>query len=579
MKASSIIDNVINIKKDMSKVNKNSDNSFNRFMDSETKNINNNFNDKPKSVSENNFEKVEEAKTIFKKIENVKNSEIKPQEIKEVLSDKLPKKLEKLINFLAVSKEGEIPEKDLSELKSLVQELISNLKKLKEENNPKNKEKLLSNLKEINQKLKDLFPEKDINLNLLNFKDTLVIDIKVGDRSLVFSLEDKKINIYKYQPEEKKKNLEDNNKSKNDKNININNEKELEKNSNSHQTKESKGERKTLLSLIHEEKISNNNLNEKNNILENQTENNDLNKNSLIKIQNIISDFIKNNKNNTSKDKTNDAKIKLSQMLVNKNDFIKLSKNVSYFDLTDRIKSKINSENNINNIETNRKSSIENKEMKPIENKISKVQNLKDNNIEEKNNEKMKNNKDDVSKINMNNDNIESNKTNKTLNNEISSNGNIKINPTNNSSSNISINRTSQPQTLNLNQFNAHIQEIVNQRATENTFREIVTLKVNPPDLGNVDVEIAKSGKSVSISIMTENENAKSFISRTIQSLIGSLRDQGFNPINVKVETAPEPDLMDTEKQDEQNNEQEQQNEENNEERKFENILRGEENV
>jgi hypothetical protein len=56
-------------------------------------------------------------------------------------------------------------------------------------------------------------------------------------------------------------------------------------------------------------------------------------------------------------------------------------------------------------------------------------------------------------------------------------------------------------------------------------------------------------------------------------------RDQGFNPVNVKVETPPESDFMDTEKQNQQNKQQEQHTEENSEEKEFENILRGEENV
>lgn len=582
MKASSIVDNVINIKKDISQVNKKSDNSFNKLIDSETKNISNNYNNEKKYVSE---EKVEESKTVFNKIDNIKKSEVKPEEVKEMLSEKLPKKLEKLISFLGSTDKEEITEEKLSELKNLIQNLIKTLKKVKEDDNPPLKEQLISDLKEINKKLKELFPDKDIKINLVNFKDNLLVDIKIDDKSLVFALDNKKFNIYKYIHKEDINNTQSTDKSKKNKNTKdlsniVKDDKKIEDNS---KTEENNIKNKTILSLVHDEKKSGENKSFENNDLA-FLDNNEFNKNSLIKIEELIRNFIESKKNNSSQDKANNVKIKLSQMLVNKNDFIKLSKNISYFDLTDRIKSKTNQDNKKTKLITD-ETKLENKiEIKPLKNKKNNDKKLiNDNFIEEKNDgdiEKNKNKQNDESKIKINNENVEINKNNKSINNE-SSNGNVKINPTNNNSTNIATNRISQSQaqTINLREFNSHIQEIVNQRTTENTFREIVTLKVNPPDLGNVDVEIAKNGKSISISIMTENENAKSFISRTIQALIGNLRDQGFNPINVKVETAPEPDLMDTEKQDEQNNDQDQQTEENNEEREFENILRGEENV
>jgi flagellar hook-length control protein FliK len=267
-------------------------------------------------------------------------------------------------------------------------------------------------------------------------------------------------------------------------------------------------------------------------------------------------------------------------MLAGKNDFLKLSKDISYFDLTSRIKTDSKKSQN-------EKSSVQNVEIKNNENlslskdnsPFEKVENIElkpdDNKLGQNEEVKKSNYVDRVSKTSQ----TETKETN-----EVSKNQNIEINTisnnkTNNQTNNTQVNRTTFNNPINLRDFNAQITDIINQKSTENTFREIVTIKVNPPDLGNVDVEIMKSGKTISISVLTENENAKNFITRTIQSLIGSLRDQGFNPVNVKVETAPEPDLMDTEKQDEQNNEQEQHTEENNEEKEFENILRGEENV
>lgn len=580
MKASSIIDNVINLKHDLLKVNKNSDKNFENYMKTENETVNTvdlENNSQHKEIS--NSKKTEE-KNIFKKIENIKTNDIKGEKTEDVLSEKLPKKIEQIINFISSNENLDISSKKLGDLKSLLQNLLSKIKELKNEKDPLTKEKIIEDLKEISNKLKEIFPDKDIKINLINLKDNLVIDINVEEKSLLIQVNDKKINLFKYkQNKETKKTLETNNKisneSKNTKNHSV------EQNKIEADTQEIK-DKKNLLSLVHQEKIKNtNNLD----LVISDKETNNLskenfNKNSLINLKNLLNDFFEKQKNVQTKDKNNDSKIKLSQMLAGKNDFLKLSKNISYFDLTSRIK--IDSKKSQNEKNSDQNAEIKNNENLSLSKDNSPVE--KTENIKPKPDDKKLSQNEEVKKSNYidrvsKNSHTESKETNEVSKNQNIETNIITSNKTNIQTNNPHINRTTFNNPINLRNFNAQIIDIITQKSTENTFREIVTIKVNPPDLGNVDVEIMKSGKTISISILTENENAKNFITRTIQSLIGSLRDQGFNPVNVKVETPPESDFMDTEKQNQQNKQQEQHTEENSEEKEFENILRGEENV
>jgi flagellar hook-length control protein FliK len=88
-------------------------------------------------------------------------------------------------------------------------------------------------------------------------------------------------------------------------------------------------------------------------------------------------------------------------------------------------------------------------------------------------------------------------------------------------------------------------------------------VKISPPDLGKVDIQILKNGQAVTINISTETENAKNIISKTLQSLVGNLRDEGYQPISIKVNvTQEEHYLADQNQQHQQEQEQKKYNEE-----------------
>lgn len=130
--------------------------------------------------------------------------------------------------------------------------------------------------------------------------------------------------------------------------------------------------------------------------------------------------------------------------------------------------------------------------------------------------------------------------------------------------------------------FREFIQQRVNNRITENFFNETMKIKVNPPEMGEVNIQIMKSGNSVTINITTDSDANKFLLSKNLQGLVGNLRDSGFNPVEINVETKSEQDLFAGQK----NNGNENKNNENfyeenteNEENNFEEILRGEENA
>lgn len=130
--------------------------------------------------------------------------------------------------------------------------------------------------------------------------------------------------------------------------------------------------------------------------------------------------------------------------------------------------------------------------------------------------------------------------------------------------------------------FREFIQQRVNNRITENFFNETMKIKVNPPEMGEVNIQIMKSGNSVTINITTDSDANKFLLSKNLQGLVGNLRDSGFNPVEINVETKSEQDLFAGQK----NNGNENKNNENfyeenteNEENNFEKILRGEENA
>lgn len=87
----------------------------------------------------------------------------------------------------------------------------------------------------------------------------------------------------------------------------------------------------------------------------------------------------------------------------------------------------------------------------------------------------------------------------------------------------------------NLNDLNAQIKDVVVSKNTQTFFNESFSVKISPPDLGKVDVQIVKNGQAVTITISAESENTKNIISKSLQTLVGTLRDEGYQPVNIKI--------------------------------------------
>lgn len=139
-----------------------------------------------------------------------------------------------------------------------------------------------------------------------------------------------------------------------------------------------------------------------------------------------------------------------------------------------------------------------------------------------------------------------------------------------NFSKNMNLKNTAQTNlpTINLNELNSQIKDIVVTKNTQTFINESFSVKVSPPNLGKVDFQIIKSGESITINIVTENENSKSIISKTIQSLVGNLRDEGYQPVNIKINVEQEQNYLNTPNQhkQEQQNQEKKEHDENQEE-------------
>jgi flagellar hook-length control protein FliK len=110
---------------------------------------------------------------------------------------------------------------------------------------------------------------------------------------------------------------------------------------------------------------------------------------------------------------------------------------------------------------------------------------------------------------------------------------------------------------FNTDDLNAQIKDVIVRKNTEQFFNESFSVNVSPPNLGKVDIQIIKNGEAITINLATESENAKSTISKTVQSLVGNLRDEGYNPVDVKIIIHQDENYMDYQKQ--QNQDQPQQ--------------------
>jgi len=98
--------------------------------------------------------------------------------------------------------------------------------------------------------------------------------------------------------------------------------------------------------------------------------------------------------------------------------------------------------------------------------------------------------------------------------------------------------------TTNLKDLNAQIKEVIISKNTQTFLNESFSVKISPPDLGKVNIQILKNGQAVTVNISTETENAKNIISKTLQSLVGNLRDEGYHPINIKVNVTQEENYL-----------------------------------
>ncbi|HOB15636.1 MAG TPA: flagellar hook-length control protein FliK [Defluviitoga sp.] len=114
------------------------------------------------------------------------------------------------------------------------------------------------------------------------------------------------------------------------------------------------------------------------------------------------------------------------------------------------------------------------------------------------------------------------------------------------------------PPSIKSYDLNGHIKDIIVTKNTETFFKESFSVNVSPPNLGKVDIQIVKNGEAITINLITENETAKSTISKTVQSLVGNLRDEGYNPVDVKIIVHQEENYLDYQNQKNQDQQQNQ---------------------
>ena len=109
---------------------------------------------------------------------------------------------------------------------------------------------------------------------------------------------------------------------------------------------------------------------------------------------------------------------------------------------------------------------------------------------------------------------------------------------------------------LNTDDLNTQIKDVIITKNTEQFFNESFSVNVSPPNLGKVDIQIIKNGEAITINLATESENAKLTLSKTVQSLVGNLRDEGYNPVDVKIFVHQEESDLDYQHQQNQNQKQ-----------------------
>ena len=158
---------------------------------------------------------------------------------------------------------------------------------------------------------------------------------------------------------------------------------------------------------------------------------------------------------------------------------------------------------------------------------------------------------------------------------------NLNSNKSNNKVSNENIKPLSKQtfKRVPLEKFNTKIEEVLSKNTTQTSIKESISMKITPPEIGKTSIEIIKNGKAVTVNIMTETENAKNTLSKTLHTLVGNLRDSGYNPVTVKIDSQEKEDLMQQEKENQQNHQEQSKKREKEKDTIFESILRGEENA
>ena len=138
--------------------------------------------------------------------------------------------------------------------------------------------------------------------------------------------------------------------------------------------------------------------------------------------------------------------------------------------------------------------------------------------------------------------------------------------------------RNTSVQNVPLERLNTDLHRIIEQKLTQRVFTESMDLQITPPNLGKVNLELIKTGMAISINVITETDSSRESISRNLQSLVGTLRNEGYNPVQVNIKSEHKNDLM-QDNQQKQPNYKDQQEQKKDDSQEFEKILRGEENV
>jgi len=138
--------------------------------------------------------------------------------------------------------------------------------------------------------------------------------------------------------------------------------------------------------------------------------------------------------------------------------------------------------------------------------------------------------------------------------------------------------RNTSVQNVPLERLNTDLYRIIEQKLTQRVFTESMDLQITPPNLGKVNLELIKTGMAISINVITETDSSRESISRNLQSLVGTLRNEGYNPVQVNIKSEHKNDLM-QDNQQKQPNYKDQQEQKKDDSQEFEKILRGEENV